>query len=185
MIYSDDYDPYYKNPRHPFRNRGSGYLNQILTIILLVIVAIIVIATIVNFSTRKESLKEAYRKADPQPQAVIKKSKKSSESVDAFTSIGQLRINVKAQADKDDTLLLIITPWFTYPSADNALFEELSQKERSEKSLIMNYFSRYTKEELLQKGEEEVKQDLVSLINSQLIMGKIRAVYFDQYLFLE
>ena len=49
----------------------------------------------------------------------------------------------------------------------------------------MNYFSGYTEKELLAKGERNVKEELCSLINEQLVLGKIKNVYFDQYLFFE
>lgn len=190
MNYDSEYDRQFR--RAPkgwgsitYFEEKMNFLPRVLFFILIAIVAIIVTGTVINLLTRDTALGSSYRHADPEPQKVIKKSKNSQNSVDAYTAIGQLRVNTKGVEENSAGPLLVVSPWFTYPSSDTALFEELSQKERQEKSLMMNYFSRFTKDELLAKGETSVKEDLVNLINAQLVMGKIRAVYFDQYTFFE
>ena len=40
-------------------------------------------------------------------------------------------------------------------------------------------------DELKAHGETNVKEDLLDSINSQLVMGKIRAVYFNDYVFID
>ena len=42
-----------------------------------------------------------------------------------------------------------------------------------------------TMDELKAHGETNVKEDLLDSINSQLVMGKIRAVYFNDYVFID
>ncbi len=168
-----------------FYDEKFNFLPKVLLIILASVVAIITLGTIINIATRDTAIGSNYRHSDPEPQKVIKNSKKTDQSVDAYTAMGQLRINTKGAEENTPGALLVVSPWFTYPSADTALFEELQQKERQEKSLITNYFSRFTKEDLLARGEATVKTDIVELINSQLVMGKVRAVYFDQYTFFE
>ena len=63
--------------------------------------------------------------------------------------------------------------------------EELAQKERQEKSIIIGYFSSYTKEELMAMGEQKVKEGIREKINEQMVMGQISSVYFDDYMFFE
>jgi len=162
-----------------------NFLPKLLFIILLAVVGIIIIGTILNLATRDSAIGSNYRHMDPEPQKVIKKSQKTEQSVDAYTAMGQLRVTTKGEDENTPGSLLVVSPWFTYASSDSALFEELQQKERQEKSLITNYFSRFTKAELIDRGEATIKTDILELINGQLVMGKIRAVYFDQYVFFE
>lgn len=78
-----------------------------------------------------------------------------------------------------------MTPWLSYPSGDQILFEELSQKERQLKGIFASYFSSHTSRELHEKGENSIKKELMDAINAQLVMGKIRGVYFNDYIFIE
>ena len=112
-------------------------------------------------------------------------SGRKNQKLDAFTELGQIRAVTKAEEGEEGGILLVVSPWFSYQSGDTALFEELAQKNRQEKAIILNYFGSYTEKELLAKGERNVKEELLSLINEQLVLGKITNVYFDQYLFFE
>ena len=53
------------------------------------------------------------------------------------------------------------------------------------KNLMIKYFDSHTINELKALGEERVKQELTALINSELVMDKITAIYFSEYIFLE
>ncbi|MBQ3799151.1 MAG: flagellar basal body-associated FliL family protein, partial [Treponema sp.] len=111
-------------------------------------------------------------------------SLKSKQSVSAYTELGQIRAVTKSAGDQGG-VLLVVSPWFSYPSSDIQLYEELAQKERQAKSLIIGYFSSYTKEQLLGMGEQKVKDGIRDKINEQLVMGQISSVYFDDYMFFE
>ena len=107
--------------------------------------------------------------------------------------IGELRIgkvvkwypyHVTVNLYNEDTgEIVVVSPWFTYPAGDSALFEELSQKERMAKNIVYEYFSTRTRKELLKHGEKNIKDDLLKEINSQLVLGKINGIYFSEYIF--
>ena len=165
--------------------RGPVILNRVLLALLLALVVILVCGTAVGLVNGKNRQGTQYRRADPSPQKVMSSSSKSDQKLDAYTELGQIRTVTKAEEGEAGGIRLVVSPWFSYQSGDTALFEELAQKNRQEKSIIMNYFSGYTEKELLAKGERNVKEELCSLINEQLVLGKIKNVYFDQYLFFE
>ena len=52
-------------------------------------------------------------------------------------------------------------------------------------ALFLDYFARHTQKEILSLGEKKVKEELLFKINEQLVMGKISALYFDDYIFLK
>ena len=41
-----------------------------------------------------------------------------------------------------------------------------------------------TEDELRLHGENKIKDDLKAAVNSNLVLGKITAVYFDEYIFI-
>ena len=90
----------------------------------------------------------------------------------------------KSIGDKSGSLL-VVAPWFSYPSNNIQLYEELAQKEKQAKSLVIGYFSSYTRDELLAMGEQKVKDGIKHKINEQLVLGQITDVYFDDYMFFE
>ena len=83
------------------------------------------------------------------------------KSMNAFTDIGQLRIFTKQISEKDEQVVIVVSPWFSYPAEDKALFEELSLKERQIKSIFTNYFSALTFSEIRAKGENLIKEELL------------------------
>ena len=64
-------------------------------------------------------------------------------------------------------------------------FEELSKKSAIIKSIIVQYFSLYTEEELQSLSETEIKTELTMQINQHLILGQIENIYFSEYIFLK
>ena len=50
---------------------------------------------------------------------------------------------------------------------------------------MIKYFDSHTAEELKTLGEERVKDELTALINAELVLDKITALYFSDYVFLE
>ena len=157
----------------------------ILVLVAVALVILIVMGTAIALVSGSGKKSDRWRQADPEPKKVINMSRKNGSKVDAFTDLGQIRAITKPASDESNGTLLIVTPWFSYPAGDSVLLEELYQKERQEKSIIMEYISSYTAEELKAKGEKAVKEELLGLINAQLVLGKIRAVYFNDYIFFE
>ena len=151
-------------------------LNRFLFALAAAILLTIIIVTIAFYIFTKENPASAYRKSDPSPK---------EKSMNAFTDIGQLRIFTKQISEKDEQVVIVVSPWFSYPAEDKALFEELSLKERQIKSIFTNYFSALTFSQIRAKGENLIKEELLQKINENLVMGQIRAVYFNDYIFIE
>ncbi len=157
---------------------------KILLRILIILIAVFVLITVIALATKKASLGKNYRQSDPTPETVINRARKSNSKVKT-TSLGQFRISTKPESSQAKGILLVVSPWFSYPDDDVQLFEEIFQKTRKIKSIITEYFSGHTKSELLSIGEKKVKEELKELINGQLVMGPIKEIYFEQYMFFE
>ena len=156
-------------------------LPTVLTSVAGALAVCMVFGTIVALAT-KHTPGSNLRKDDPTPQelaATFRTQKKS-----AFTELGQLRTST-APDEHDKRAVVIITPWLEYAGEDAAFYEELSNKLRSIRAIITNYFIDYTKDQLFSQGEPTVKQALLARINEQLVLGTITAIYFNDYQFLE
>ena len=167
------------------RFNSNTLLSKIILCCIAGVLVVLLLGTIVAFASKKSTPGQSVRKADPSPQKVINMSAAKNEKVAAYTSLGQIRAVTKAP-DADSTgTIVVVTPWFSYPDGDTVLVEELSDKTRHLKSIIINYIAQYTVTELHQMGEKKVKEDLLHQINAELVLGKITAVYFDSYVFFE
>ena len=183
--------PYYNGDLGPSDGyeRFDGYrfqeskLPKILTIILIAVAAFLVVGTIIAFASKKALPGQKYRPADPSPEKVVTKSQKSSSKL-TTTSLGQLRVATKPETDGSNAVL-VVSPWFSYLDGDVQLFEEISQKDVQLKSIISGYFSSKSKSELLSSGEKKVKEEIKEQINAHLVLGKIEALYFEDYLFFD
>lgn len=160
-------------------------LNRILAATSALLAAVLITVTAVRFRTSADKIGLDYRKADPPPAKVVARStRQKSGAVDSFTELGRLRALTKPNPDTGDATVVIVSPWFSYPAGDTVLFEEMSQKDRQLKSLVLEYFSSMTEDELRLHGENKIKDDLKAAVNSNLVLGKITAVYFDEYIFI-
>ncbi len=159
-------------------------LNRLLVVVLVALLVVFVGGTAVAIANNGGVLSPRYRRVDPTPKQVVNSSLRSKKSVSAYTELGQIRTVTKGEGEAPGTLL-VITPWFSYPSVDTQLYEELSQKKMQEKSIVIGCISSHTKKELLEMGEQAVKDEIRDRINAALILGKIENVYFDEYLFFE
>lgn len=160
-------------------------LQKILTLIAIAIAVIIVMGSILTLVKNKNSPTDNFRHSDPTPQKIINKSRRTSEKLTAYTDIGQIRATTKPESKDENGVLVIIEPWFSYPEGDTILFEEIAQKEKKERAIITDFFSRHTIKELRSIGEKAVKEELLSLINAELVLGKLRGIYFNEYIFFE
>ena len=125
----------------------------------------------------------AYRKSDPK--SVLEISGESGAQSE-FKEFGTLRIRLMPEKGSNAPgALLVVTPWLSYGSSDSAFYEELVAKKKMFSSYIMEYFSEKTKNALLSIGEKQAKKDLLQRMNSQLSLGKLQAIYFDDYMFLD
>ena len=155
-------------------------LNAVLACFAALVVIVIIAGSAVALCTKNAVPGAGLRKIDPAPSTA--ESQKNGNA--AFTLIGQLRTATKPDADEHRTVI-IITPWLEYKNGDDSLYEELDTKQRSLRSAISSYFTRFTDEELHLRGETLVKADLLALVNSMLVLGKVQAIYFNEYQFFD
>jgi len=153
-------------------------LNKILLIITAALFLFIIAVSAIALCTKNARPGEGLRKEDPVPSSV-------SESKTAYSEIGQIRAFTRDEGEDSEKCVILVTPWFEYDGTDTAFYEELDRKHLSIKNLIANYFSTRTKSELFKNGEDKIKEELKSQINDSLTLGKISAIYFNDYLFLD
>ncbi|MBR5932603.1 MAG: hypothetical protein IK002_01310 [Treponema sp.] len=156
-------------------------INEILVYVLIGMGALILLSTLISFITGKASFNN-YRRADP---VTIEKNNKD-KSLKEFKEFGTLRAITKPEKTEfSKGVNIVVTPWFVFTNPDSAFYEELVQKKKSISTIILNYFANRTQKELFSIGEKKVKDDIKNLINEQLVLGKIEALYFDDYIFLD
>lgn len=156
-------------------------INKILIYVIIGLAGFFLLSTVISLLTGKASLHN-YRKSDP---SQISQLSDKTEKMNAFKELGSIRALTKPEEDVATGVNLVVTPWFSYEESDSSFTEELSHKKQAFKTVILNYFASYTKKQLYSKGEKSVKYELLELINQNLVMGKIQAVYFDDYIFLD
>ena len=156
-------------------------LNKALATVAVLIVLAIVTVTAVFYVRNKGHVEPAYRRVQTAPQ----NGNNSKTQEDAFADVGQIRVFSKKAEGDESSPLVVVSPWFSYPEGDKQLYEELSSKEKQIRAVVAGYFAALTMDEARHKGEARVKEELLEIINSNLVMGKIRAVYFNEYIFID
>ena len=135
---------------------------------------IIFVSAYFLFSKPEDKINE-YRKVD-NPVNLQK-----SVDYSVFSDFGRLRTST---ADNPQ-IPVVVLPFISYKTENSFLYEELCQKQRKIKTIILQFFTQKTQKELFSMGEEIVKSELLKMINEELTMGKIEALYFEEYIFLE
>ena len=159
----------------------------ILYSIIALLVLVILFGTIIGFASKKAAPGKNLRDADPEPttKEIENLNKHSDSKIAAYTGLGTIRCLTAPQDEEDIGTSVVITPWLSYPEDDTVFFEELARKRLLITSVFTTYFSSYTKNELLSRTEDKIKQELEEKINEQLSLGKISKIYFTDYIFLE
>lgn len=154
-------------------------VQKILLYCALAVFAFIMITTLALLFAGKLEPGKGYRKSDITPEKLIKNDK--TGNIGVFTDLGTIRTGTRDES----SIPIVIKPYFSYPADDTEYYEELCRKTRKMQLLITNYFADFTKEQLLENGEQKVKSDLLQLINDELVLGQIQALYFEQYIFFD
>ncbi len=152
-------------------------LNRILTYIAAALALIIITVSAIALCKKNIRPGEGLRKIDPLP------TSQKNDSKTSFDLIGQLRIGTKPDS-QDKKSVLILHPWLEFDSSDTELYEELDRKLPAIKSVFLRYFQSRTKQELTQKEESSIKDELKNQINELLVLGKITQIYFNDYIYL-
>lgn len=98
-----------------------------------------------------------------------------------FPDLGTIR----APTADSQPVTVIITIYFPYPAKDSAFQEELVQKNRAIRRVVLEWFGSRTISKIDEMGESSVKADLLVGINKLLILGQIDVLYFSDYLVIE
>lgn len=152
-------------------------INKILLLVIAGILLFIIAVSAIALCAKNVQPGAGLRREDPNPKSI-------SSSKTAFNEIGQIRVFTKEDANQQRSVIVLI-PWFEYDGTDTAFYEELDRKHLSLKNLFTAYFQNHTRTELLNLGEDKIKAELKSQVNETLVLGKISAIYFNDYLFLD
>ncbi len=162
---------------------------KILAAVIAFLMIAIMCVTIVTLATQKGKPGKNLRDADPDPtpREIENLNKRLDDKIAAYTGLGTIRaVTAPDEKNGDETgTVVVITPWLAYPEGDTVFYEELARKRTVISSIFTNYFSTRTKVQLLSTTEDKIKAELQSQINEQMSLGKISAIYFTDYIFLE
>ena len=142
--------------------------NMILVAAIVALSALIFLASVAAFVLGKRPGMNL-RKSDP---AGVEQIKGADKNLKAFKEFGTLRIIAmpdESDAENKNGAVLVVTPWLSYEGDDSAFYEELVSRKRLFTSI----------------GEKKIKEELLDLFNSELRLGELNALYFDDYIFLD
>lgn len=157
------------------KEHSLSKINYFLILLLCGILFVIIFVSAYFLFSKPDDKINEYRKVD-NPVNLQK-----SVDYSVFSDFGRLRTFT---ADNPQ-IPVVVLPFISYKTENTFLYEELCQKQRKIKTIILQFFTQKTQKELFSMGEEIVKSELLKLINEELAMGKIEALYFEEYIFLE
>lgn len=163
-------------------------LDKILSIIVIILLITIFAGTVFALLKNKKSFQKQ-KQLISQGKAVSLMAPKNDNQFSYF-NLGSLRVLTKPENDslqetQNMGTVLLVTPWISYPSDDTIFFEEISRKKTVISGIIQDYFSDYSKLELLTQTEVKIEENLIKEINNHLSLGKIQQIYFTDYIFLD
>jgi flagellar basal body-associated protein FliL len=118
-------------------------------------------------------------KPAPAPAGAAQESPEASPAY--FTGIG--RIRAATAGERPATVVVSIA--FPYDRNDRAFQEELAAKTKSFRDIAADYFSALSSAQLREMPETEIKKTLMARFNSVLVLGKIEALFFNDYLVID
>lgn len=163
-------------------------LDKILSIIVIILLITIFAGTVFALLKNKKSFQKQ-KQLISQGKAVSLMAPKNDNQFSYF-NLGSLRVLTKPENDslqetQNMGTVLLVTPWISYSSDDTIFFEEISRKKTVIAGIIQDYFSDYSKLELLTQTEVKIEENLIKEINNHLSLGKIQQIYFTDYIFLD
>lgn len=168
-----------------FKNNNTKFervLYYIIASLVVLILLVSIVASIAKLFTKNSSMIIN----DPLPTEIESLNKKNNEELAAFTGISTIRLStLSSSQEEQNASILVISPWFSYPKDDTQFYEELSRKRVLITSIITYYFSSKTKNDILSLSEDTIKNALLTEINQNLSLGKIKELYFTDFIFFE
>lgn len=156
--------------------KSNTPLQNLLIMLLVAIFCSIVILTLILGFTGNLSRKKDVGVTSPSSPVVT-----AVDGLSVYTGLERLRLSSGDQSP----VPIVLSAFFYYPTSDTAYYEELCTKNSRLKAVISGYFSSHSADELRKSGESTVKMQLLRLLNAELVLGSIDALYFSEYLFFE
>jgi flagellar basal body-associated protein FliL len=97
-----------------------------------------------------------------------------------FTGIGRLRISLEPQP-----AAAVLSVVFPYPAEDRAFSEELAARLPELREITGDYFKGFSADELRRADEASLKTGILARYNQLLRLGKIEAIYFNDFVILD
>ena len=97
-----------------------------------------------------------------------------------FTGIGRLRISLEPQP-----AAAVLSVVFPYTAEDRAFFEELAARLPELRQITGDYFKGFSADELRRADEASLKSGILARYNQLLRLGKIEAIYFNDFVILD
>ena len=158
---------------------------RILIVIVLLLVAVIVAGTAFGLGRRAPASAvgaEARTAGGRSGSEGLEERRTGADRKSAyFTGVGRIR----AATTDARPATVIVSIAFPYDKTDVPFSEELAAKTREFRQVAVEFFSSYAGEKLRKTSEAELKAELLRRYNALLRLGKIEAVYFNDYLIVE
>lgn len=154
----------------------SEKLFKLLKIIIIVLLAVIALGTAFaylstarsgNCSVQDEKQKQSPFYLPPKEYAL-------------YGDLGQLR----ATTVDTPPITVVLKPFLEYKASDTALQEELVAKKEAIKHAVLEWFSLESAYRLSTQPPQQIKKVLMEAVNKQLVLGKIRNIYFEEFVIL-
>jgi flagellar basal body-associated protein FliL len=159
--------PPYKTPR------ALALLCRCLLALALVLVLVIAAGTVYALVLRPATA--------PAPRPAAGPALPTPADAAVFTGLGRLRCPTSGS----NPGTVILQAAFPYDPEDRPFSEELASRVRDFRSLTLAYFGALSAEELRGKGEDDVKAELLVRFNALLRLGRIRTLYFNEYMLID
>jgi flagellar basal body-associated protein FliL len=156
-------------------------LFRVFLILALALALVIVAGTVYALAIRPKSIPQAAEQPASAPRPAGTSAQAVSPDAAIFTGLGRLRCPTAGP----NPGLVILQASFPYFPGDRPFSEELASRLRDFRSLTTTYFAALSPGELRNKGEDEVKADLLANYNALLRLGRIRTLYFNEYMLIE
>ncbi|MDR0409970.1 MAG: hypothetical protein LBH18_06190 [Spirochaetaceae bacterium] len=128
--------------------------------------------------------------AKPHEKIAAKSAGVGKPETPIFTGIGRMRVKLAPPTQTNEISVnvgstVVIAVEFPYDDTDGAFLEELSLNVGKFRSETVDYFASVPADSPLLANETLLKQGLLSRYNSLLYLGKIKELYFSEFMLID
>jgi len=154
----------------------SDKLFKLLRSIIIILIATIVIGTVIAFVKKTKEQVSGQQEKEPLAGSAYIPPKEYA----LYGDLGQLR----AVTADNPPITVILKPFLEYKASDTVFQEELVAKKETLKKNILDWFSLESAYRLSSELPQDIKKALMERINTQLILGKVHNIYFEEFVIL-